>query len=427
MTDERARIGRYDVELPLGEGVVGRVFVARDPVLGRQVAIKVLRAEVALGGELRDRLVERIRQAARAVATLSHPGLATLLDMGEERLAGVATPYLVFEFLRGPTLRERLATGPIAPSEVATIARTIGAALAHAHAAGVIQGDVNAENVLFTGLADPAAKLTEPGFAWLVWSDPDLRGASPEWAEAAAPAHGAPEILASSMIPRATAAAPAIIATPFSDQFSFAATLYEALTGKRPFGAGGADERAERVAADAREALSVARPNLRSFPRLDAIFDRALARDPRKRFSSCDVFGNVLATELEGFESGRMSASSASSIVPRATRRWQNTAAGLAVLVILSLIVLGRQRPTSGEGASLTSVASAFSATLASPRASPATQPSTSSPAHWPRATPSSTPFAATLASADSGPPTAETGAPPAVEGGAASASSAAP
>jgi serine/threonine protein kinase len=408
MTDDRARIGRYDVEVPLGEGAVGRVFVARDPVLGRRVALKLLRDDLPLSDALRERLAERVRQDARSAAMLSHPGLATLHDMGEERPDGPAAPFLVFEFLKGPTLRERLAAGPIPPGEVAAIGRTIGSALSHSHAAGIVHGDVKAENVLFTGLAEPTAKLTEPGFAWAVWSDAELRATSPAWAEATAPAHGAPELLASYK------------ASPFSDQFAFAATLYEALTGKRPFGDGRADERAERIAAGAREPLSVARPNLRSFPRLDAIFDRALARDPRKRFSSCEVFGSVLATELEGFESGRMSTSSVSSIVPRATRRWQNAVAGLAVLVIVSLVVLGRQRRTSGEGASLASVASAFAATLVSSRA-PAQAPTH---AHAPRATPSTT----TLASSMSAAPTAETGGPPVTDARVdAGASSAAP
>jgi eukaryotic-like serine/threonine-protein kinase len=404
MTDERVRIGRYEVEVPLGEGPVGRVFVGRDPVLGRRVALKMLRRDLPLSGELRDRLADRVRQEARSVAMLSHPGLATVHDMGDEPTD--AAPYLVFEFIKGPTLRERLASGPIPPGEVASIGRTIGSALAHAHAAGVFYGDVKAENILFTGVTETAAKLTEPGFAWIVWSDPALRAAAC-WSgasDATAPSHGAPELLASGK------------ASAFSDQFALAAAMYEALTGKRPFGAGNAAERAERVATGAREPLTTARPNLRSFPRLDAIFDRALAKDPRKRFSSCDVFGSVLATELEGFESGRMSTSSVSSIVPRATRRWQNAAAGLAVLVILSLVVLGRQRRSGAEGASLTSVASAFSATMSpgSPPRSTLAAPLGPNP-HALRATPSATPPPSAILPSPT--PLAETAASLAVDG----------
>ncbi|HEX3770009.1 MAG TPA: protein kinase [Polyangiaceae bacterium] len=388
MTTTRTRIGRYEVELPLGEGAVGRVLVSRDPILGRRVALKSVRDDLPLDGAQRAALLERVRQAARSAAGLTHPGLATVHDMVDAD----AGPYVVFEFLKGPTLRERLANGPLPPSEVAALGKTLGAALSHAHAAGVFFGDVKAENVLFTGVDDPAAKLTEPSFGWLAWSDPALRaalsGPASDAAEALAPAHPAPELLASSR------------ASAHSDQFALAAALYEALTGKRAFGAGSTAERADRMAAGAREPLSVARPTLRSFPHLDTIFDRALARDPRKRFSSCEVFGSVLATELEGFESGRMSASSVSSIVPRATRRWQNAVAGLAVLVIAALIMLGRQPRSSGDGASLTSAASAFSATLAPPRPAPAT--SSTAHGHAPRATPSGAGSAAAVTPAPS-------------------------
>src|ERR1019366_8302323 len=141
MTDGRARIGRYDVEVPLGEGAVGRVFVARDPVLGRRVALKLLRDDLPLSDALRARLAERVRQDARSAPMLSHPGLATLHDMGEERPDGPAAPFLVFEFLKGPTLRERLATGPLPPGEVAPIGRTIGSALSPSPPAGRRHGD----------------------------------------------------------------------------------------------------------------------------------------------------------------------------------------------------------------------------------------------------------------------------------------------
>jgi eukaryotic-like serine/threonine-protein kinase len=158
---------------------------------------------------------------------------------------------------------------------------------------------------------------------------------------------------------------------PHSDQFALAATLYEALTGKRAFGDGEATAVAARVMAGGADAPSAALPRLRSFPNLDTIFRRAFARDPKKRFSSCDVLGNVLATEIDGVDPSRLPPGSVSSIVPRATRRWQNAAAGAAVLVILTLIVMGRQRPRPPEGVSLETVASAFSATIAAPRAPP--------------------------------------------------------
>jgi serine/threonine protein kinase len=307
-------IGRYEVVLPLGEGPLNRVLLARDPILGRQVALKILRPDADLPGEVRARLATRIRESGRALAGISHPGFATLHDMGEDERGA---PYLVFEFLKGPTLRERLGAGPLPPAEVAAIGRALGAALTHAHAADFVHGDVKPENVMLSAVG---AKLTEPGFLWLAGGQP---------------------------------------ASPAEDQLCLAAVLYEALTGKAA------------SAVPTRQAPSAAAPHLRSFPHLDAIFDRALATDPRKRFSSCDVLGSVLATELEGSESGRLAPASVSSIVPRATRRWQNAAAAAAVLVICALVVLGRQRRRPGEGVSLRNVSSAFFVAIGSSRAAP--------------------------------------------------------
>jgi eukaryotic-like serine/threonine-protein kinase len=322
------QIGRYEVAVPIGEGPLGRVLLARDPVLGRQVALKALRGDADLTTETKQRLVVRIRESARALAGLSHPGFSTLHDMGDDESGA---PYLVFEFVKGPTLRERLSSSRLPPAEVASIARALGAALTHAHAADFVHGDVKPENVMLSPLG---AKLTDPGFAWLARAE---------------------------------------TATPFDDQLGLAAVLYEALTGKPAFAPG------------ARQPPSMVAPNLRSFPHLDTIFDRALAIDPRKRFSSCDVLGNVLATELEGLESGQLARVSFSSIVPRATRRWQNAAAGGAVLVICALVLLGRQRRSPGEGASLRSVSSAFFVAIGGPRGVPPA-------AHHPRTAPAASP-----------------------------------
>src|SRR3954467_1980397 len=77
-------IGRYDVERMLGQGGMGRVWLARDTVLGRRVAIKVLRGDLALPPRVRDELLERMEHEARAAAAVSHPNIVTLHDMGED-------------------------------------------------------------------------------------------------------------------------------------------------------------------------------------------------------------------------------------------------------------------------------------------------------------------------------------------------------
>ncbi len=340
------RIGRYDVERLLGEGGMGRVLLARDTVLGRRVALKVLRDDLGLPPELKGQLVDRMRQEARAAAALSHPGMVTLHDMGQDDAVGL---FLVFELIDGPTLRERLhAAGPMPPGEIAAIARVLGAALTHAHQAGVIHRDVKPENVM---LSPTGAKLTDFGIARL--PDSTLTGST---TVLGTPAYSAPEALASATFSAA------------SDQFSLAATLYEALTGTRAFAGDDALAVASRVATSKHAAPSAALPGLSRFPHVDTIFNRALAKDAGNRFASCAVFGEVLAAELEGVSPGLMTPVPRSSIVPRATRRWQNLAVLVALGVIATLVVAGRLQ-NDGGGVSLKSVASAFAASAAAPRA----------------------------------------------------------
>ncbi len=345
--DLPARIGRYDVERLLGQGGMGRVLLARDTVLGREVALKVLRDDLGLTPELKAQLVDRMRQEARAAAALSHPAMVTLHDMGEDEHVGL---YLVFERIIGPTLRERLHDkGPLPPIEVARLARALGSALTHAHAAGVVHRDVKPENVM---LSPVGPKLTDFGIARL--PDSTLTRAS---TVLGTPAYSAPEALASGAFGAQ------------SDQFSLAATLYEALTGKRAFPGDDVLVVATRVATGKQPAPTAVLPTLRGFPHVDVIFDRALAKEAKSRFASCEAFGGALAAELEGANAAyMMTPVPRSSIVTRATRRWQNIAALGALVVIVTLVVVGRFREPDEDGVSLKSVASAFAATAAMPR-----------------------------------------------------------
>jgi serine/threonine-protein kinase len=347
-----SRIGRYEVELLLGEGGMGRVLLARDSVLGRQVALKVLRDDLGLTPQLESQLDERMRQEARAAATLSHPAIVTLHDMGEDERVGL---YLVFELIRGPTLRERLHEGgPLPPGEVAIIARALGSALTHAHAAGVVHRDVKPENVM---LPPTGPKLTDFGIARM----PDstlTRGTT----VLGTPAYSAPEALATGTF------------SAHADEFSLAATLYEALTGKRAFPGEDALTVAMRVATGKHASPSAVLPVLHRYAYVDAIFDRALSKDAKNRFASCEAFGNALAAELEGQNAAFLSTPvPRSSIVPRATRRWQNGAALIALGVIATLVVVGRVRgdgPAAAEGGvSLRNVAHEFAATAGVSRA----------------------------------------------------------
>ncbi|BDG09394.1 serine/threonine-protein kinase [Anaeromyxobacter paludicola] len=149
-----AAVGRFRVERELGRGGFGVVYAARDPELGRTVALKLLKpgSRVARSGE------EWIRREAEAVARLNHPGIVTLHDFGRAPEGA----YLVFELLQGETLAERSARGRVALDEALRIGAAVAEALAHAHAAEVLHRDLKPGNVYLCGPA-PVPGATPPG------------------------------------------------------------------------------------------------------------------------------------------------------------------------------------------------------------------------------------------------------------------------
>jgi serine/threonine protein kinase len=339
-----SRIGRYDVVRLLGQGGMGRVLLASDSVLGRRVALKLLRDDLGLPPELRQTLFERMRQEARAAASLEHPHMVTLHDMGEEEPHGL---YLVFELVLGPTLREEIAEAGLPLHEVARLARELGDALTAAHEAGVIHRDVKPENVM---LSRHGAKLTDFGIARLPGSTLTRAGSV-----LGTPAYSAPEALALAEF------------SPASDQFSLAATLYEAICGARAFPGDDALAIAARIATEAAPALPPGSVDARIASRIDLVLGRAMARDPARRFASCRELGEALAMAIEArvVDSSRVSELPPRSIVPRQTRRIQNFIAAGALVVIVALLLVGRR--SSNAGVSLRRVSSAFAAAIARP------------------------------------------------------------
>ncbi len=343
------RIGRYEVIRPLGEGGMGRVMLARDSVLGREVAVKVMRDDLGLPPEVKRSLFERMRNEARAAAAVRHPNLVVLHDMGESEDVGL---FLVFEYVKGPTLRDRLQEGPLPPLEVARMAIELGGALTRAHEAGVIHRDIKPENVI---LSENGAVLTDFGIARV--PDSTLTTAGMVLGTAA---YSAPEALAKGEF------------GPASDQFSLAATLYEALSGRRAFPGDDALTVATRVATEQPAPITESEPDVRRrlvLGRAEAVLRRGMARDPAGRYASCRAFGDALAASIDARVSGGFATfpTHSTSVVPKATRRWQNVFVGAAILVIAALIYFGR-RGTS-DGASLKHAADDFARTVGSAEA----------------------------------------------------------
>jgi eukaryotic-like serine/threonine-protein kinase len=149
------REGRYRCERPLGTGAMGSVVLARDTVLDRPVAVKVLGDHLAADEAFRQRFLREARLAAR----LCHPNIVQVFDAGDD-----GRPFLVMAYVAGETVADHVSLGQrFSVDEVLRLAADLSAGLAHAHAHGIVHRDVKPHNVLLT--ADGAAKLTDFGIA----------------------------------------------------------------------------------------------------------------------------------------------------------------------------------------------------------------------------------------------------------------------
>lgn len=250
------------------------VLLARDPVLDRDVALKFLRPDLKLSPEEREALGQRMRQEARAIARVSHPGIVSLHDIGESDEEGV---YLVFEHAVGPTLEEALRRGRLTKDGAARLARELGEGLTAAHQRGVLHRDIKPGNVILT---QEGAKIADFGVARLPDSTLTKAGA-----RVGTPAYAAPEAIRAGTH------------SPRSDQFSLAATLYEAVSGDRAFPGDDATTVARKIETD--DPAPIAR-RMRLSPRVDAVLARGLAKDPEARFASSAALGRALSEALTG-------------------------------------------------------------------------------------------------------------------------------
>lgn len=282
-------IGRYQVSRLLGEGAMGRVYLATDPELGRQVAIKVLRLDAA--GNARDAYIARFRNEARAAARLQHPNVVTLHDTGVDSVLG---PYLVYEYVAGQTLRARINDGKLDPRAVVALARGVGAALDAMHAAGIIHRDVKPDNILIA--PDGAVKVTDFGIARV--SDVQL---TRDGQFLGTPAYASPEAITRGVY------------TARGDQFSLAAVLYESLCGIRPFPGDDAVAVSYAVANDVPPPPS---KWVKDLPLLvDQCFERALSKKANDRFLLSGEFAATLAAAFRG--SAQVSAVATAPLVRR--------------------------------------------------------------------------------------------------------------
>ena len=283
-------IDRYQVIERLGQGGMGVVYKARDTLLDRFVALKVLPPDSSLDPDRRRRFL----QEAKAASALNHPGIVSVYDV----LTVDGQDVLVMELVEGETLEALLARRRPAPGESLGLAARIADALARAHAAGIVHRDLKPANVMVT--AD-GVKVLDFGLAKLI--ELPLAGTeSPTMSPDGLALTRERMILGTVgwMSPEQASGAPV---DARSDIFAFGVLLYEMLTGRQPF------RRATTL-----ETLAAIRdeeppPPSRIVPTLPPEIDRAVLRclrkEPAKRWQSMSDLAAVLQDLKEGSESGR--------------------------------------------------------------------------------------------------------------------------
>ncbi|MCI0521963.1 MAG: tetratricopeptide repeat protein, partial [Chloroflexi bacterium] len=270
--------GKYTVIQPLGSGGMAAVYAARDALLDRRVAIKVIHPHLAQEGSFAD----RFRQEARLVSALRHPHIVRLYDFDILN----DQPYMVMEYLEGGTLKDRLSLlrrqGKRLPLEsAAQILRALAGALDYAHARGAVHRDIKPANILFT--AQDEAVITDFGIVKLLHESAQL---SHTGGVIGTPAYMSPEQVSGKAVDGR------------SDQYSLAIMLYEMVAGQTPFVA-------DTVSALLVAQLTEAPPQPRRFnPRLPALAEqallRALEKDPAARYPSAAEFAAAFSAALQG-------------------------------------------------------------------------------------------------------------------------------
>src|SRR4051812_21840656 len=253
----RLLVARYELGDRLGYGGMGEVWAATDRRLGRDVAVKQLRMDLAEQPVAR----RRFEIEARAAAGLTHPNIVTVYDCGEDN----GRPFLVMERLPGRTLADEIALGPVDPERAVEISCAVLSALSAAHDAGIIHRDIKPGNVLLTDTGVP--KVSDFGIA----KTADTSTATVTGELLATPAYLAPERLRGQPASRV------------SDLYAVGVLLYESLSGTRPFQGDTPIAVLDAVARGDATPLSSICPGLPDA--VVAVVERSMAIDPASRFA----------------------------------------------------------------------------------------------------------------------------------------------
>ena len=263
-----SRIGEYEIVAPIGKGGMGEVYRARDPKLGRDVAIKVLPHEMASDSNR----LRRFEWEARAASALNHPNIVTIYEIGEHD----GSPFIVMEYVEGATLREILTVAPLPRDKLFRYATQLAEGLAKAHQAGIVHRDLKPDNIVIS--KDGYAKILDFGLAKLMPSQVDSEMNTFDYVMTR---EGVIMGTVHYMSPEQAAGGSVDFR---SDQFALGSILYEMATGNKPFERDTAVETLAAIIREEPESVKVANPEVSETA--TRVIARCLSKDPRGRYDS---------------------------------------------------------------------------------------------------------------------------------------------
>ena len=309
MAESSQTIGPYQLQGQLGAGGMGEVYRALDTRMGRQVALKILPEAMA---DDADRM-RRFEQEARLAASLNHPNIMAIYDVGLDR----HPPYIVSELVPGESLRAVIAKGPLAARRAVDVAAQIAAGLAAAHAAGIVHRDLKPENIMLT--PEGTVKILDFGVARM--QAPSTGGGSDDVTKTIAgsvvgtAAYMSPEQARGEDVDRR------------SDQFSLGLVLYEMLSGRQAFARPSAIQTMSAIVEDDPPPLDRPAPT-----QLRGILERCLTKEREGRYESTRDLARDLAYLRDHFGEATTTQSGVQPAVAAPRRRM-----GIAALALCTL------------------------------------------------------------------------------------------
>ncbi|MBI4461982.1 MAG: protein kinase [Acidobacteria bacterium] len=271
----RSVLGRYEILDELGRGAMGVVYKAYDPTVGRMVALKTVRLDAS--GSEREELIQRLRQEAHAAGRLEHPNIITVYDAGEAE----GLFYLAMQFVKGRILSEMIGERTLLPvTQIVLLLEQVCDGLGYAHERGIVHRDLKPSNIIIA--REGIAKIVDFGVAKIVEGGETKAGVV-----LGTPSYMSPEQAQGGRVDRR------------SDIFSLGAIAYELLTGEKAFPGNTPTAIVHKIVHDDPIPLRVIEPGID--PAVEAIVRKALAKDPFKRYQSCQE----LEADLYAFRTGK--------------------------------------------------------------------------------------------------------------------------